>query len=175
MQRCLDRLIAKVEKAELARLKALAPPEKEKVPKPPVELFCICRKPYYPQWTMICCDVCEEWYHPKCVGVSNKRVELLDAFVCPKCEQDTGKASTWLAKPKHPPVLWPTGEQGEAAEAGESAAPPKPKRPKLQIVYHTPQPDEEDGPRGAVCQAQAAPPLASRARSLTATGWRAAR
>lgn len=33
------------------------------------ELYCICRQSWDNRF-MICCDVCEEWYHGQCVGQS---------------------------------------------------------------------------------------------------------
>lgn len=35
----------------------------------PDRLWCICRKPHNNRF-MICCDVCEEWFHGKCVGIT---------------------------------------------------------------------------------------------------------
>jgi len=37
----------------------------------PERLWCICRKPHNNRF-MICCDVCEEWFHGKCVGISKQ-------------------------------------------------------------------------------------------------------
>ncbi len=38
---------------------------------------------------MICCDVCEEWYHGECVGVSVKRGRQMtinkELYTCPEC------------------------------------------------------------------------------------------
>lgn len=35
----------------------------------PDKLWCICRKPYDNKF-MICCDVCKDWFHGTCVGVT---------------------------------------------------------------------------------------------------------
>lgn len=35
---------------------------------------------------MIACDQCEDWYHTDCVHIQDAAVELLDQFICPKCE-----------------------------------------------------------------------------------------
>lgn len=35
----------------------------------PDRLWCICKKPHNNRF-MICCDLCEDWFHGKCVGVT---------------------------------------------------------------------------------------------------------
>lgn len=35
----------------------------------PDRLWCICKRPHNNRF-MICCDVCTEWFHGKCVNVS---------------------------------------------------------------------------------------------------------
>ncbi len=32
-------------------------------------LYCICKQPYDGEVFMICCDLCNEWYHGECVLV----------------------------------------------------------------------------------------------------------
>jgi hypothetical protein len=34
---------------------------------------------------MICCDVCEEWFHGKCVGISKKQSKIIKKYSCPDC------------------------------------------------------------------------------------------
>ena len=34
------------------------------------ELFCVCQQPYNADTAMIECDACGEWYHMKCVGLT---------------------------------------------------------------------------------------------------------
>ncbi|XP_017076822.2 LOW QUALITY PROTEIN: death-inducer obliterator 1 [Drosophila eugracilis] len=54
----------------------------------PNKLWCICRQPHNNRF-MICCDLCEDWFHGTCVGVTkamgtemeNKGVD----WKCPKC------------------------------------------------------------------------------------------
>ena len=47
-------------------------------------VYCICRKPDNGDF-MICCDVCEEWFHGKCVGISKKQSKVIKKYSCPKC------------------------------------------------------------------------------------------
>ena len=49
---------------------------------PPV--YCTCRKPDTGKF-MICCDVCDEWFHGDCVGVSERRGLMINRYVCPIC------------------------------------------------------------------------------------------
>ena len=35
----------------------------------PDRLWCICKRPHNNRF-MICCDICEDWFHGKCVHVS---------------------------------------------------------------------------------------------------------
>jgi len=50
------------------------------------ELFCLCRTPYQEGVLMVGCDDCNNWYHPRCVGISDKAAEELDFYQCPKCK-----------------------------------------------------------------------------------------
>ncbi|KAG8925768.1 hypothetical protein FRC02_009438 [Tulasnella sp. 418] len=48
-------------------------------------LYCICKQLYDDDRVMIACDNCDEWYHPKCVGLIEEDLELVDMFICPPC------------------------------------------------------------------------------------------
>lgn len=49
--------------------------------------FCICRKEAsVDDVMMLACDVCGEWYHPTCIGISSNEVERLEnSYVCFVC------------------------------------------------------------------------------------------
>lgn len=60
----------------------------------PNRLWCICRKPHNGRF-MISCDVCEEWFHGDCVGVTVQRGKQMEKkgeeYVCPTCLKNKGK------------------------------------------------------------------------------------
>eukprot|EP01125_Pyxidicula_operculata_P000118 TRINITY_DN1016_c1_g1_i3.p2 TRINITY_DN1016_c1_g1~~TRINITY_DN1016_c1_g1_i3.p2 ORF type:complete len:961 (-),score=260.57 TRINITY_DN1016_c1_g1_i3:283-3165(-) len=66
---------------------------------PPVEerledkrLYCIC-KGNDDGTFMICCDICSDWFHGRCVGIRERDGKQIDKYVCPVCTE-TGKGST---------------------------------------------------------------------------------
>ena len=46
-------------------------------------LYCVCQQPYNVDTSMIECDSCHEWYHVKCVGLSQVRCSLSLQFSVP--------------------------------------------------------------------------------------------
>jgi len=50
-----------------------------------VTLYCLCRQPYEEEVFMIACDVCDDWFHGKCVGVTERKAQTLKTYVCPPC------------------------------------------------------------------------------------------
>ncbi|KAJ1989263.1 JmjC domain-containing histone demethylation protein 1 [Coemansia spiralis] len=47
--------------------------------------------PAYETWLQ--CDVCEEWYHGVCVGISASECERIDKYHCKKCVEKHGPSS----------------------------------------------------------------------------------
>uniref|UniRef100_A0A1D1YDH2 PHD finger protein ALFIN-LIKE n=1 Tax=Anthurium amnicola TaxID=1678845 RepID=A0A1D1YDH2_9ARAE len=41
----------------------------------------------------ICCDVCERWFHGKCVRITPARAEHIKQYKCPGCSNKRGRAS----------------------------------------------------------------------------------
>ncbi|GAA5933685.1 hypothetical protein JCM1841_005505 [Sporobolomyces salmonicolor] len=60
-------------------------------------LYCVCQELYDPERMMIACDRCEEWFHTDCVGIPDDSVELVDQFICPKCQAKFTERTTWRA------------------------------------------------------------------------------
>lgn len=49
------------------------------------ELYCLCQQPYNVDTSMISCDLCGEWYHMRCVGVTQTQARSLRKYSCPIC------------------------------------------------------------------------------------------
>lgn len=57
-------------------------------PPPAPRLLCRCRKPENPKEYYIQCRECKEWYHPRCIGTTQKQCEQereAGGFTCPEC------------------------------------------------------------------------------------------
>ncbi|XP_056018158.1 nucleosome-remodeling factor subunit BPTF-like isoform X3 [Ostrea edulis] len=51
------------------------------------ELYCLCRTPYDDTQFYIGCDRCQDWFHGRCVGVSQVEANHMDIYICPNCEK----------------------------------------------------------------------------------------
>ena len=50
------------------------------------ETYCFCKKPD-DGTLMIQCDGCDEWFHGRCVGITQGEVITIDKYFCPFCKQ----------------------------------------------------------------------------------------
>lgn len=97
----------------------------------PNKLWCICRQPHNNRF-MICCDLCEDWYHGTCVSVTKAMgLEMEQKGVdwkCPKCvkmqEEKNQPRITDMLLPKH---------------TSESESVPLPKQPSETKLTTEPQ------------------------------------
>jgi hypothetical protein len=48
------------------------------------DVYCTCRKPFRGEF-MIQCDSCSEWYHGRCVNVTQPEAIHFDVYKCPLC------------------------------------------------------------------------------------------
>ena len=46
------------------------------------EVFCICRKPDDHQWMIGCDGGCEDWFHGRCIEISQRDENLIDKYIC---------------------------------------------------------------------------------------------
>ncbi|XP_078480954.1 uncharacterized protein LOC100185461 [Ciona intestinalis] len=69
----------------------------------PDRLWCICRKPHNNRF-MISCDVCEDWFHGDCVGISLQRGKKMEQkqedYICPNCIKKSKKGAKDRRKSK---------------------------------------------------------------------------
>ncbi|XP_071501633.1 nucleosome-remodeling factor subunit BPTF-like [Diadema antillarum] len=66
------------------------------------ELYCLCRQPYDESQFYIGCDRCNDWFHGRCVGISQEEAESIENYICPKCKstslQGLAKQKTLTSK-----------------------------------------------------------------------------
>lgn len=55
-------------------------PEIEKWPK-----ICICERPMNPEFAYILCEICNKWYHIRCMELEQNAAETIEAFQCKSC------------------------------------------------------------------------------------------
>ncbi len=60
-------------------------PEEEVYVENEHELFCVCQQPYNVDTAMIECDLCNEWYHLKCMGLTQARPDQPFTASCVAC------------------------------------------------------------------------------------------
>ncbi|XRB15760.1 chromatin remodeling protein EBS [Pseudoscourfieldia marina] len=55
-----------------------------------VPVYCLCNSPYNPDVFMVECGTCYDWFHPRCVRMTEEEVEHIQTFTCPSCKEDGG-------------------------------------------------------------------------------------
>ncbi|KAJ8968859.1 hypothetical protein NQ317_016782 [Molorchus minor] len=57
------------------------------------KLYCLCRTPYDETKFYVGCDLCNNWFHGDCVGITEESSKTLTEFICSECKQarDTQK------------------------------------------------------------------------------------
>lgn len=56
------------------------------------ELYCLCRQPYDESQFYICCDLCNNWFHGRCVGILQSEAEFIDEYICPNCQRNSSSS-----------------------------------------------------------------------------------
>ncbi|KAJ8363551.1 hypothetical protein SKAU_G00123820 [Synaphobranchus kaupii] len=51
------------------------------------KLYCICKTPYDESKFYIGCDLCTNWYHGECVGITEKEAKKMDDYICNECKR----------------------------------------------------------------------------------------
>ncbi|XP_047189812.1 nucleosome-remodeling factor subunit BPTF-like isoform X1 [Scophthalmus maximus] len=52
-----------------------------------IKLYCICKTPYDETKFYIGCDLCTNWYHGDCVGITEKEAKKMDDYICLECKR----------------------------------------------------------------------------------------
>ncbi|KAK4538780.1 hypothetical protein CDCA_CDCA20G4805 [Cyanidium caldarium] len=60
--------------------------------------YCVCRRRHVEGEFMVQCDLCEDWFHPRCVGMPRAEIEQLDVFVCGDCQAEHSGEQSAAAK-----------------------------------------------------------------------------
>ncbi|XP_066589494.1 uncharacterized protein pps [Prorops nasuta] len=98
----------------------------------PDRLWCICKRPHNNRF-MICCDVCEDWFHGKCVHVSKAMGQQMEEkgieWVCPNCTKKKSEES----KTQHSPKVI-GGKQRLSESSAESAITAKQNTPSQKAI-----------------------------------------
>ncbi|EAT35210.1 AAEL012607-PA [Aedes aegypti] len=50
------------------------------------KILCLCRTPYDDTKFYVGCDLCHNWFHGDCVGISEEQSKEIDEFVCSECK-----------------------------------------------------------------------------------------
>ncbi|KAF7271636.1 hypothetical protein GWI33_015487 [Rhynchophorus ferrugineus] len=51
------------------------------------KVYCICRTPYDETKFYVGCDLCNNWFHGDCVGITEESSKSLTEFICDECRQ----------------------------------------------------------------------------------------
>ncbi|CAL1273148.1 unnamed protein product [Larinioides sclopetarius] len=60
------------------------------------KLYCICKKPYDSKRFMIGCDMCSNWFHVECIGLTEVKAKSMSRYVCNDCTKATETAAEEL-------------------------------------------------------------------------------
>ncbi|KAJ0988461.1 hypothetical protein J5N97_006817 [Dioscorea zingiberensis] len=89
----------RVPEAQTKNLKPMQPKEEDEDPDEEDEdehgetLCGACGENYASDEFWICCDVCENWFHGKCVKITPARAEHIKQYKCPSCSNKRPRAS----------------------------------------------------------------------------------
>jgi len=49
--------------------------------------YCLCNDTYQDGDFMIACDVCDDWFHGECVGISEEEGIKMEKYICRLCQE----------------------------------------------------------------------------------------
>lgn len=50
------------------------------------KVYCICRTPYDETKFYVGCDLCNNWFHGDCVGITEESSKTMTEFICSECK-----------------------------------------------------------------------------------------
>ncbi|XP_050394423.2 nucleosome-remodeling factor subunit BPTF [Patella vulgata] len=63
---------------------------------PKERLYCICKTPYDDTKFYIGCDLCSNWFHGSCVGITEDQANIIDSYMCTDCRKQKENTSEEL-------------------------------------------------------------------------------
>eukprot|EP00897_Mesotaenium_endlicherianum_P001125 jgi/Mesen1/11012/ME000098S10402 len=89
-----------------------------------VTVYCLCEMPYNPDDLMVNCDVCNDWFHPKCIKKSFKEVREMSSYVCEGCLAKKAGGDDVTSPPlnKRPPSASPPKSSTGKTKRGRKKA-----------------------------------------------------
>ncbi|XP_073516429.1 nucleosome-remodeling factor subunit BPTF isoform X3 [Phyllobates terribilis] len=60
------------------------------------KLYCICKTPYDESKFYIGCELCANWYHGQCVGITETEAQKVDVYICNECKRSQEGSSEEL-------------------------------------------------------------------------------
>ncbi|XP_067672997.1 nucleosome-remodeling factor subunit BPTF-like [Haliotis asinina] len=63
---------------------------------PKEKLYCICKTPYDDSKFYIGCDLCSNWFHGACVGITENQASSIDSYICEDCRKQQENTSEEL-------------------------------------------------------------------------------
>lgn len=52
-----------------------------------VNIYCRCKLPENPDEWMVHCNTCDEWYHSRCINITEEEVDAMDEYICDDCQR----------------------------------------------------------------------------------------
>ncbi|XP_062105255.1 DDT domain-containing protein PTM-like [Humulus lupulus] len=86
----------------------------------------ICRKPYRPDLTYVCCETCQKWYHAEALQFDESRLFDVAGFKCCKCRR--------IKSPKCPYTPPKEGANSDPSEAATPTPMTRPRVPKIRFT-----------------------------------------
>ena len=87
------------------------------------EVYCVCKKPYHHEF-MFMCDRCQNWFHPKCVGLTKAEIKAHpdSQYYCTACRSALRPSSGSAAAATGAPQQQKTEKESPAATREQVSA-----------------------------------------------------